>query len=85
MNYLLKQENEIMINTIKEYQLFIDNFENDKKKWEYIEKENDDLKKEKERLLKELNNLQKENDINGNSNIIFNGIENGMKAEHNKI
>ena len=79
-NELLKKENEIMINAIKEYQLYIDNFEKDKKKWENIDKENNDLKKEKERLLKELNNLKKENEINGNSKIIFNGIENGMEV-----
>ena len=79
-NELLKKENEIMINAIKEYQLYIDNFEKDKKKWENIDKENNDLKKEKERLLKELDNLKKENEINGNSKIIFNGIENGMEV-----
>ena len=79
-NDLLKKENEIMINAIKEYQLYIDNFEKDKKKWENIDKENNDLKKEKEKLLKELDNLKKENEINGNSKIIFNGIENGMEV-----
>jgi hypothetical protein len=77
-NELLKKENENMLNDIKEYQLYIDNFEKDKKKWENIEKENNDLKKEKERILKELDNLLKENEINGNSKIVFNGIENGM-------
>ena len=79
-NELLKKENEIMINAIKEYQLYIDNYEKDKKKWENIDKENNDLKKEKERLLKELDNLKKENEINGNSKIFFNGIENGMEV-----
>jgi len=70
-NELLKKENEKMINDIKEYELFIENFEKDKKKWENVEKENYDLKKEREGLLKELDNLLKENEING--------IENGMK------
>lgn len=79
-NELLKKENEIMANAIKEYELYIDNFEKDKKKWENIDKENNDLKKEKERLLKELDNLKKENEINGNSKMIFNGIENGMEV-----
>lgn len=79
-NELLKKENEIMTNAIKEYELYIDNFEKDKKKWENIDKENNDLKKEKERLLKELDNLKKENEINGNSKMIFNGIENGMEV-----
>ena len=79
-NELLKKENEFMTNAIKEYELYIDNFEKDKKKWENIDKENNDLKKEKERLLKELDNLKKENEINGNSKMIFNGIENGMEV-----
>ena len=79
-NELLKKENEIMTNAIKEYELYIDNFEKDKKKWENIDKENNDLKKEKERLLKELDNLKKENEINGNSKMVFNGIENGMEV-----
>ena len=79
-NELLKKENEIMANAIKEYELYIDNFEKDKKKWENIDKENNDLKKEKERLLKELDNLKKENEINGNTKIVFNGIENGMEV-----
>jgi len=79
-NELLKKENEFMTNAIKEYELYIDNFEKDKKKWENIDKENNDLKKEKERLLKELDNLKKENEINGNTKIVFNGIENGMEV-----
>ena len=79
-NELLKKENEIMTNAIKEYELYIDNFEKDKKRWENIDKENTDLKKEKERLLKELDNLKKENEINGNTKIVFNGIENGMEV-----
>ena len=79
-NELLKKENEVMTNAIKEYELYIDNFEKDKKKWENIDKENNDLKKEKERLLKELDNLKKENEINGNTKIVFNGIENGMEV-----
>jgi hypothetical protein len=80
LNELLKKENENMTNAIKEYQLYIDKFEKDKKKWENIEKENNDLKKEKERLLKELDNLKKENEINGNGKNFFNGIENGMEV-----